>query len=164
MFNIFRSNNQNITIQQNETEMSPDIAKLNMQNEMIKNDISDLNMFVLYRGALFRGSIFTSFCATLGLSTLALYNIMPNIMPFFRISNLGKIFPVGMFIIGGSLNMLFNQLDTKLEIQQKKLLNKYKINTETYVDQNTVNDIPTPIDTTLVPNQNKLLTDTKTNS
>jgi hypothetical protein len=38
--------------------------------------------------------------------------------------------------------MLFNQLDNKLEIQQKKLLTKYKINTETYIDQNTINDIP----------------------
>ena len=154
MFGFAKSDNLNIV------ETDPVKVKQNIQNKMLINDQNDLNMFVSYRGVFFKGSILSSVCATIGLSSLTLMNIAPNIVPNIVIPNKVKLVPVGMFIVAGSLNLLFNQLDNKLEIQQKKLLNKYNIDTETYVDQNTLNDIPAPT----IPQFNQSQTQSQTQS
>ena len=139
------TNPTNLTNQTDPNDLTDQLnIKKNIQNKMLSNDLNDLNMFVSYRGALFKGSILSSLCATIGLSTLTFINIVPNIAPSFAISNRVKLFPIGIFIVSSGLNLLFNQLDSKLEVQQKKLLNKYNINIDTYVDQNALNDIPTP--------------------
>ena len=160
IFSMLSQTNNDTPIDQNN---STDV-KIKIQDKMMKNDINDLNMFVSFRGALFKGSILSSFCATVGLSTLTFFNIAPNITPTFAISNRAKLFPIGMFIVAGSLNLLFNQLDSKLEVQQKRLLNKYNINTETYVDQNTLNDIPTPTIPSFSQTNSTQTNSTQTNS
>ena len=117
-------------------------VKMNLQESIAKNDLNDINMFIKYRSLLFNGSIISSVCATLGLSALTTINIAQSIYPNYAMSKKIRFVPIGIFIVAGGLNLLFNQIDTKLETQQKNLLKKYNINTEQYIDQNTINDIP----------------------
>jgi hypothetical protein len=132
---------ENNTTQPNTNDCDPQIdlnqtnVKIHMQNKLMVNDMNDLNMFIKYRGTLFNSAIVSNVCATLGFSTLALYNVAPNMVSSFNLSNRAKLLPMGMFVIGGSLSMLANQVDGNLEANQKKLLNKYNINTEYYIDQ-----------------------------